>query len=149
MADRVGVPEDEAHEDEEQHAAEESGAAQQVVAPQVPVAGDGGGDGVGDVVVDGRRQGLGEGAQGEHLAVEDLLGGQGAGAVQDGSVAADQVVAGGVPAAWVWPVSRRISGWTSATAMSSGSATSMRLSGATTVTRQKPVAAVVLTCVDP
>ena len=37
----------------------------------------------------------------------------------------------------------------SATAMSSGSATSIRLSGATTVTRQKPVAAVVLTCAVP
>ncbi len=42
-----------------------------------------------------------------------------------------------------------MTGWMSATAMSSGSATSMRLSGATTVTRQKPVAALVLTCLDP
>lgn len=55
----------------------------------------------------------------------------------------------GVATAWVRPVRRRISGQMSATARSSGSATSIRLSGATTVTRQKPVAAVVLTCLVP
>ncbi|BBC32520.1 hypothetical protein SGFS_038140 [Streptomyces graminofaciens] len=37
----------------------------------------------------------------------------------------------------------------SAMAMSTGRATSMRLSGATTVTRLNPVAAVVLTFTDP
>jgi hypothetical protein len=37
----------------------------------------------------------------------------------------------------------------SATAMSTGSATSIRLSGATTVTLQKPVAVVVLTFTAP
>ena len=76
-------------------AADQARAAQQVVAPQVAVAGDGGGDGVGDVVEDGGRQRLGEGAQAEQLAVEDLLGGEGAGAVEDGAVAAYEVVAGG------------------------------------------------------
>ena len=38
-------------------------------------------------------QRLGEGAQGQQLAVEDALGGEGAGAVEDGAVAAYQVVA--------------------------------------------------------
>ena len=79
--------------DEQHAAADESGAAQQLVAPQRAVAGDGGGDGVGDVVEDGGRQRLGERAQAEHLAVEDALGGERAGAVQDGAVAAHQVVA--------------------------------------------------------
>ena len=94
VPDRVGEPEHEAHQDEQQDAADQAGAAQQVVAPQVAVAGDGGGDGVGDVVEDGGRQRLGERAQAEHFAVEHLLGGERAGAVEDGAVAAHQVVAG-------------------------------------------------------
>lgn len=95
VADGVGVPEDEAEQDEQDGGAGQARAAQHVVAPAVAVAHDGGGDRVGDVVEDGGRQGLGEGAQAEHLAVEDLLGGEGAGAVEDGAGAADQVEAGG------------------------------------------------------
>lgn len=94
VPDGVGVPEDEAEQDEQDGGAYQARAAQHVVAPAVPVADDGGGDGVGDVVEDGGGQGLGEGAQAEHLAVEDLLGGEAAGAVEDGAGAADQVEAG-------------------------------------------------------
>lgn len=95
VADRVGVPEDEAEQDEQQGGAGQARAAQHVVAPAVAVADDGRGDGVGDVVEDGGRQRLCERAKAEHLAVEDLLGSEGAGAVEDRSVAADQVEAGG------------------------------------------------------
>ncbi len=91
---RIGVPEDEAQHDEQHGGAGQARAAQHVVAPAVPVADDGGGDGVGHVVEHGGRQGLGEGAQAQHLAVEDLLAGEGPGAVEDGAGAAYEVEAG-------------------------------------------------------
>lgn len=95
VQDGVGVPEDEAEEGEEDGGAGQARAAQHVVAPAVAAPHHGGGDGVGDVVEDGGRQGLGEGAQAQHFAVQDLLGREGAGAVEDGARAQDQVEAGG------------------------------------------------------
>lgn len=59
------------------------------------VAADGRGDGVGDVVRNGGRQGVGEGAQQQEFAVENLLGGKGPGAVEDRAVTAYEVVSGG------------------------------------------------------
>lgn len=90
---RLGRPRDEGQEGGQDAAADESGAAGQVAVPQGAVAGDGRGDRFGDVVEDGRRQRLGERAQGEQLAVEDALRGEGPGAVEDGAVAAYEVVA--------------------------------------------------------
>ncbi len=95
VADRVGGPEDEAEQDEQQRGPRRARAAQQVVAPQVAVAGDGRGDGVRDVVEHGGRQRVGERSQAEDLAVEHLLGREGAGAVEDGAVTSYQVVPGG------------------------------------------------------
>lgn len=51
----------------------------------------------------------------------------------------------GAASSGVCPDSRRISGYTSESGTSSGSATSIRLFGAATVTRQNPVAETVLT----
>lgn len=89
---RIGLPQDEREQDEQHRAAEEAGAAHQAVGPEPAVAGDGGGDGVRDVVEDRRGQRLGEGPQGEQFPVEDALRGQRAGGVEHRPVAAHQVV---------------------------------------------------------
>ncbi|GAA3216481.1 hypothetical protein GCM10020256_18790 [Streptomyces thermocoprophilus] len=91
----LGAPRHEREQRGQDAAGDESGGAGQVAVPQGAVAGDGGGDGLGHVVEDGGRQRLGERAQGEQLAVEDALRGEGAGAVEDGAVTAYEVVADG------------------------------------------------------
>lgn len=88
----VGGPQHEGEKDQQDGSAEEPGAAHQAVVPQRAVAGDGGGDGIGDVVEDRRGQRFGEGPQRQELAVEDALGRQGARAVEHGAVATHEVV---------------------------------------------------------
>ncbi len=92
---QVGEPECEAEQGEQHSGADEAEGAHQLGAPEPAVGLPGGGDRVGDVVVDGGRQRLGERAQVEQVAVAHLLGGERAAAVEHGAVAADQVEAGG------------------------------------------------------
>lgn len=93
VVQRIGGPGDEREQRGQYAPADEARGPGQVAAPQPVLLGDGGGDRLGDVVEDRRRQGLRERAQGEEFAVEDALGGEGAGAVQHGAVGADEVVA--------------------------------------------------------
>lgn len=90
---RVGGPGDEGEQGGQDTAADETGGAGQLAAPQRVFAGHRGRDRLGHVVEHGGREGLGEGAQGEEFAVENALGGERAGAVEDGAVPAHQVIA--------------------------------------------------------
>lgn len=90
---RVPGPGHEGEQDGQDASPDEACGAGQVAAPQGVLAGHGRGDGLGDVVDDGGWQRLGEGAQREEFAVEDVLRGERAGAVEDGAVPAYEVVA--------------------------------------------------------
>lgn len=92
---QVGEPEREAEQGEQHPGADQAEAAHQLGGPEPAVGLDGAGDRVGDVVVDGRRERLGERAQRQQVTVADLLGGQRQPAVEHRAVAADQVEAGG------------------------------------------------------
>ncbi|GAA3295233.1 hypothetical protein GCM10020295_21870 [Streptomyces cinereospinus] len=90
---RVARPGHEGEQHRQHAAADEARGPGQLAAPQGVLAGHGRGDRVGHVVVDGGRQRCGERAQREEFAVQDVLGGEGARAVEDPAVPAYEVVA--------------------------------------------------------